>query len=98
VPGFSGSLLRYKPNRLCKWQNFELACMVHARAPLGKSTKAALRHFNYVVAELSDSRALSMAKRLGVPVIEANGCRVVNLEIACFERQGRANPRRAKLL
>lgn len=99
VPGFEGTIQQFRPNRRCSWQGFELACMTHPDTPPGKSRKAELRHFNYIVAELPNQQAISVAQCLKLPIVaDSEGRKLVNLEIACFERQGKANPRRAKLL
>ena len=96
VPDLTGSIVSFCPIRRCEWMGFTLPCMTEA--PLTASERE-LRPFNYVVAELAEIAALDQAQSAGVPVVPyIGGKRLVNLEIFTFERQGRKNPRRAKLL
>jgi hypothetical protein len=73
--------------------------MVHSNMPTGTTAKSALRDFNYAVAELPTPDAVSVATRLGMHVVQdAKGRNLINVELASFQRQGSANPRRTKLI
>lgn len=100
VPNLTGSIIpTFQPNRQCEWMGFTLPCMAHPQAPTGTATKQEFRPFNYIVAELSDSAAITEAQTLGVPVVtHSSGKHLANLEISSFERQGKSSPRRARLL
>lgn len=99
VVGFTASIVpKFKSNRRCDWMGFTLSCMVHPQTPNGPLPKSRLRDFNSIVAELTKD-AEKVAKGKGVPVVRhKDGLKLVNLEIATFERQGIHSPRRAKLL
>ncbi len=99
VPHRSGKKLAFKPSRRCEWQGFELECMVHPDLPATARTKAEVRPFNYIVAELPDAHAKAKAAQLRLPIQpDSKGRILVNLECATFQRQGNGSPRRAKLL
>lgn len=98
IYGIIGTIVPFKQNRLCKWNGFELACMVHPMAPKVKFTKKELRFFNYIVAELTDPDAIKVATNLELAIVSANRRRFINLEIGRFERQGKHSIRRAQLL
>ena len=99
VPGFSGKSVRFKPNRKCHWQGLDLPCKAHQDIPAGSNTKAALRHRQYAVAQLPDEDAVKVAINSGVPVLVASDRKsYVNLELSTFEKQGKGNSRRAKLI
>lgn len=100
VPGLTGSIIpTFQPNRQCEWMGFTLQCMAHPQAPTGTASKQELRPFNNIVAELTDTAALTQAQSFGVPVVtHPSGKNLVNLEISTFEGQGKSSPRRAKLL
>ena len=99
VPGFSGKSVRFKPNRKCSWQGLDLPCMAHQDIPVGSNTKPALRHRQYAVSQLPDEDAVKVAINSGVPVlVTLDKKNYVNLELSTFERQGKGNPRRAKLI
>jgi hypothetical protein len=99
VPGFSGNLASFRANRRCEWQGFTLPCMVHPNAPPNAVPREAFRHFNYAVAEVPKSGAVNIATNLGLPVLQdSEGRNLINVEISSFQRQGNANPRRAKLI
>lgn len=99
VPGFEATIVPFLPSRRCEWQGVILECMVHASAPSGSPPKSSLRPFNNIVACLSSPEWLELALSVGVPVITtADGVQVVNLELGCFQKQGKNNSRRAKLI
>jgi hypothetical protein len=97
VNGFNAKLTNFKPNRRCSWQGFELRCMVSPIALTGSMVKLNPRDFNYIVAEVPNIKVARKAKSLGVPVTKnLSGQKFLNLEIDCFQKQGKN--RRAKLL
>jgi hypothetical protein len=99
VFGLSGTLLAFQPTRRCEWQGHELRCMVHAQMPSSAKTKAQLRPYNYVVAELETEEQACTARNIGVPVVTTpEGRRLVNLECSTFEKQGAGSRRRAKMM
>ena len=99
VPGFSGKSVWFKPNRKCRWQGLDLPCMAHQDIPAGSNTKPALRHRQYTVAQLPDETAVKIAVKKGVPVVVTSDKKnLVNLELSTFQKQGKGNPRRAKLI
>ena len=69
VLGFEGKIVDFEAYRQCDWQGNRLACMVHKSTPSGKLPKAALRHYNYVVAELPVASHKATALAVGVPII-----------------------------
>lgn len=99
VPGLAANVVAFQPSRRCEWQGLELACMVHPNVPVDAKTKAELRDFNYAVAELASEAAVKLAMSLSIPVMPfPDGRKLINVELAAFERQGQSNPRRAKLI
>jgi hypothetical protein len=99
VPNFRGKIVRWKPNRKCQWLGSAWQCMAHPKIANGKTTKASLRHYQYAVVQLRDEAAVKVAVESKVPVIVTVGGKYfVNLELSTFERQGKGNPRRAKLI
>ena len=99
VRGFTGKTITFQPTRRCEWQGQELRCQVHPDMPAGAKLKAELRPFNHIVAELTSAEQVSLAKKSGVPLITTpTGKQLVNLECACFQKQGIKNPRRAKMI
>lgn len=97
VVGWTAKTVPFRPTRRCKWQGFELPCMVHPRTPPGKIDYGDLRDFNYVVAAVVNESVAAMARKLKLLyLITPKGKPVINLEISRF---GRQNPgRRATLL
>jgi hypothetical protein len=65
VPGLTGRIVKFAPNRRCIWQGLELPCMAHPNAPPGTAPKSKFRHFNNIVAQLATPDAVNLAKRLG---------------------------------
>ena len=99
VRGYTGKIISFQPTRRCEWQGQALRCQVHPDMPAAAKNKAELRHYNYIVAELTSVEQVALAKSVGVPVIAtASGKQLVNLECACFQKQGIKNPRRAKMI
>ena len=99
VRGYTGTSISFHPTRRCEWQGPELRCLVHPDMPAGAKLKAELRPFNHIVAELTSAEQVSLAQKSGVPVITTpTGKQLVNLECACFQKQGLKNPRRAKMI
>jgi hypothetical protein len=97
VVGWTAKTVRFRSSRKCKWQGFELPCMVHLQTPRGKSSYSKLRDFNYVVAAVINEQVASIAKKLHLPyLITSDGKPVFNLEISRFQKQG--HERRATLL
>ena len=73
--------------------------MPHQDVPNGSIPKRALRHRHHTVAQLPDDEAVKIAIKSGVPVVVTLSKQIyVNLELSTFERQGKGNPRRAKLI
>ena len=95
LPGFIGKIVRFKPNRECRWFGSDLSCMAHVNTP---GSNCYLRPFNYVVAQLSDEKMVKIAVEKRVPVIVTPDQKLyVNLEIFwSFPKQDKK--RRAKLL
>jgi hypothetical protein len=99
VRGLTGTILPFQPTRRCEWRGQELRCQVHPDVPAAAKLKAELRLFNYIVAELTSADQVALAQNVGVPVITTpTGKNLVNLECACFQKQGIKNPRRAKMI
>jgi hypothetical protein len=99
VPGLTGKIVHFKQNRKCRWQGLDLRCMAHKDIPIGSVTKSSLRHLHHAVAQLPDEEAVKIANENEVPVIVTlDGKFYVNLELSTFERQGKGNSRRAKLI
>lgn len=97
VPGLSGRIVAFHATHRCRWQERELACMVHPNLPAGAFTKAELRAYTYCVAELTEPDDIALAARLNVtPVRTADGRTFINLEIANVT--GQAKARKAQLL
>jgi hypothetical protein len=97
VPALSGCIVAFQATRRCRWQERELACMVHPQLPGGALTKAELSAYNYCVAELTEPDDIALASRLNVPPVRtADGRTLVNLELANFSSQ--TKPRKALLL
>lgn len=99
VAGLSGTVFPFRPTRRCEWKGHELNCMVHPQMPISARTKAELRPYNYLVAELEADAQFTTAQGVKLPVvITPDGRRLVNLECGVFQKQGNASPRRAKLI
>jgi hypothetical protein len=99
VPGFRANVVHWRPNRKCRWLGADWPCMAHPGIPNGKITKVSLRHYQYAVVQLPDGEAARSAVGKKVPVIVSSaGVYFVNAELSTFQRQGKANPRRAKLI
>jgi hypothetical protein len=100
VPGYSGRVVAFRPNRHCEWQGFTLPSMTLDGLPVGRvprGPEGKLRHRHCVVAEVTSTDAASKAAAMGLPiVISAKGKKLVNLEVASIPSQGRE--RRAQLL
>ena len=99
MAALSGTILPFRPTRRCEWQGHELRCMVHPQMPAGARTKAQLKPYNYLVAELENEAQVATAQQLKVPVVKSSeGKILVNLECTTFEKQGVASPRRARMI
>jgi len=99
VRDYTGKTITFQPMRRCEWQGQELRCQVHPDMPVGAKLKAELRPFNHIVAELTSPEQVALAQKTGVPVITTSpGKQLVNLECACFQKQGAKNLRRAKMI
>ena len=98
VVGKSAKIVSFNPNRRCKWQGFELPCMVSKTLPGGRVTGPLLRRSNFAVAAITCPEVEETARSLKVPCVTTpEGVLVINVELARFERQ-KNRGRRATLI
>jgi len=100
VPGFTGTVQPYWPNRCVLWREHFLTCMALPGLPTGpvpRGSAGGLRHQHYVVAEFADPAAITEAKKQGLPLVRSlEGRLLANVEIAIIP--GKKNRYRAAQL